>query len=39
MTLFIWSGIVLCIFQSAVQNGLNLAFFTINKLELQVEVI
>lgn len=38
MTLFLWIGIVLCISQSAMLNGLNLAFFTISKLELQIEV-
>lgn len=38
MTLFTWIGIILCIFQSAMFSGLNLAFFTISKLELQMEV-
>jgi len=38
MTLLIWIGIVLCISQSAMLSGLNLAFFTISKLELRIEV-
>jgi hypothetical protein len=38
MTLFLWIGIVLCLSQSAMFSGLNLAFFTISKLELQMEV-
>ncbi|MCP1714919.1 hypothetical protein J2T58_000764 [Methanocalculus alkaliphilus] len=37
MTLLIWSGIILCITQSAIFSGLNLAFFTISKLELVME--
>ncbi|WP_291322409.1 DUF21 domain-containing protein [Desulfonatronospira sp.] len=37
MTTFIWIGIVLCISQSAMLSGLNLAFFTINKLQLKME--
>jgi metal transporter CNNM len=39
MTLFLWIGIVLCLSQSAMLSGLNLAFFTISKLELQMEVV
>jgi len=38
MTLFLWIGILLCLSQSAMLSGLNLAFFTISKLELQMEV-
>lgn len=38
MTLLTWIGIALCISQSAMLSGLNLAFFTISKLELQIEV-
>lgn len=36
--LFIWMGIAVCVTQSAVFSGLNLAFFTISKMELQIEV-
>ncbi|MCR3884031.1 DUF21 domain-containing protein [Methanotrichaceae archaeon M04Ac] len=36
--LFIWMGIAVCISQSAVFSGLNLAFFTVSKMELQIEV-
>ena len=32
-----WVGIVLCISQSAILSGLNLAFFSISKLRLKVE--
>lgn len=32
-------GIAVCITQSATFSGLNLAFFTISKMELQIEVI
>ena len=34
---FIWTGIVLCITQSAIFSGLNLAIFSISKLRLEVE--
>lgn len=37
MTLLIWMGIAICISQSAMLSGLNLAFFTISKLELNIE--
>ncbi|MBW1615263.1 MAG: DUF21 domain-containing protein [Deltaproteobacteria bacterium] len=34
---FIWIGIILCISQSAMFSGLNLAFFSINRLKLEIE--
>ncbi|XOV77919.1 MAG: DUF21 domain-containing protein [Aestuariibacter sp.] len=34
----IWCGIVFCISQSAMFSGLNLAFFSLNRLQLEVEV-
>lgn len=37
MIWFTWIGIALCLSQSAMLNGLNLALFTINKLELRIE--
>jgi hypothetical protein len=37
MELFIWTGIVFCISQSAMFSGLNLAFFSISRLRLEVE--
>jgi len=37
MTLLIWIGIALCISQSAMLSGMNLAFFTISRLELRIE--
>ena len=36
--LITWIGIALCISQSAMLSGLNLAFFTVSKLELKIEV-
>lgn len=36
--LITWIGIALCISQSAMLSGLNLAFFTFSKLELKIEV-
>ncbi|MFQ5588335.1 MAG: DUF21 domain-containing protein, partial [Nitrospiria bacterium] len=33
----IWAGIVFCISQSAIFSGLNLAFFSVSKLRLQIE--
>ncbi len=37
MTLFIWMGIFVCLSQSAMLSGLNLALFSLSKLELEVE--
>lgn len=37
MILLIWIAIGLCISQSAMLSGLNLAFFSVSKLELQIE--
>ena len=37
MNLLIWIGIVFCISQSAMFSGLNLAFFSISKLLLEIE--
>ena len=37
MTLIIWLGILVCISQSAMLSGLNLACFTISKLQLEME--
>lgn len=37
MNLLIWIGIVFCISQSAIFSGLNLAFFSISKLLLEIE--
>lgn len=34
--LFIWVGIVICIAHSATFSGLNLAFFSLNRLQLEV---
>jgi len=34
---FVWIGIALCITQSAIFSGLNLAIFSISKLRLEVE--
>lgn len=34
----IWVGILLCVTQSAMFSGLNLAFFSLNRLELEVAV-
>lgn len=38
MTMFLWLGILLCLSQSSMLSGLNLAFFTFSKFELQMEV-
>lgn len=37
MNAFIWIGIALCISQSAMFSGLNLAFFSVTRLRLEVE--
>jgi hypothetical protein len=37
MNTLIWIGIIFCITQSAIFSGLNLAFFSISKLRLEVE--
>ncbi len=34
----IWLGIVFCVSQSAMFSGLNLAFFSISKMRLQIEI-
>lgn len=36
--IFLWIGIVFCISQSAMFSGLNLAFFSLSRLQLEVEV-
>ena len=35
--LFIWIGIAICITQSAMFSGLNLAFFSLTRLSLEIE--
>ena len=35
--MFIWVGIIFCVSQSAMFSGLNLAFFSISKLRLEIE--
>jgi metal transporter CNNM len=37
MNVFVWIGIALCITQSAILSGLNLAIFSVSKLRLEVE--
>lgn len=37
MTSLVWIGIVLCVSQSAILSGLNLACFAISRLELEIE--
>ena len=37
MTSLVWLGILFCISQSAMFSGLNLAFFSISRLRLEVE--
>ena len=37
MNTFIWIGILFCVSQSAMFSGLNLAFFSISKLKLEIE--
>ena len=34
---YIWIGIVVCLTQSAMFSGLNLAFFSLNRLRLEIE--
>ena len=34
---WVWAGIVLCILQSAMFSGLNLAAFSLSQLRLQIE--
>ncbi|CCH49937.1 DUF21 domain-containing protein [Pseudodesulfovibrio piezophilus] len=36
-TVFIWCGIVFCLTQSAIFSGLNLAYFSLSRLRLEVE--
>ena len=36
-SLFIWLGILFCITQSAMFSGLNLAFFSLTRLRLEIE--
>jgi metal transporter CNNM len=36
-TMLIWIGIVLCLTQSAMMSGLNLAFFSLSRLRLEAE--
>lgn len=38
MTFLVWIGIAACISQSAMLSGSNLAFFTVSKLRLELEV-
>ena len=38
MSLAIWIGIVFCVTQSAMFSGLNLAFFSLTRLRLEIEV-
>ena len=37
MTTLVWVGILFCISQSAIFSGLNLAFFSVSRLRLEVE--
>lgn len=37
MKLYIWIGIAFCLSQSAMFSGLNLAFFSVSKLRLEIE--
>jgi len=36
-TLYVWLGIIFCVTQSAIFSGLNLAFFSLAKLRLEME--
>jgi CBS domain containing-hemolysin-like protein len=35
--IFIWLGIAFCLSQSAMFSGLNLAFFSLTRLRLEIE--
>ena len=37
MEIFIWVGIIFCVSQSAMFSGLNLAFFSVSKIRLEIE--
>lgn len=37
MDTYIWAGIVFCITQSAIFSGLNLAFFSLSRMQLEIE--
>jgi CBS domain containing-hemolysin-like protein len=37
MNILIWFGILFCITQSAMFSGLNLAFFSVSRLRLEIE--
>lgn len=37
MVLLTWLGVALCLSQSAMLSGLNLAFFSVSKLRLELE--
>ena len=37
MDTLIWVGIIFCVSQSAMFSGLNLAFFSVSKLRLEIE--
>lgn len=39
MTMLTWLGILLCLSQSAMLSGSNLAFFTLSKMRLELEVV
>lgn len=39
MSIAVWLGIVFCVTQSAIFSGLNLAFFSLSRLRLEVEVV
>ena len=36
-TVFVWIGIFLCLSQSAMFSGLNLACFSVSRLQLEIE--
>lgn len=36
-TVYVWIGIVLCLSQSAMFSGLNLAYFSVSRLQLEIE--